>query len=114
MSGKSGCVGFSARRYRRTIPSHGIGIEIPTRATIVTKRSDHRPAVIAAIVPTTIPKKSQMRAAPIASENVAGRPRLIWSITFVWLLNDLRTSYSPCRPGKMPFAAFSIIFTYCT
>ena len=50
----------------------------------MTRRSDHVPAVTAEITPTAIPKKSQMIPAPIASENVAGRPCLIWLTTFVW------------------------------
>ena len=42
-----------------------------------------RPAVIAEIVPTRMPKKSQIIPAPMQSENVAGSPCLIWSTTFV-------------------------------
>ena len=48
------------------------------------------------------------------SENVAGIPFLISSATFCRFWKEVRTSYSPCRPGRMPLAAFCIIFTYWT
>src|SRR6266545_2831091 len=54
------------------MPSQKTGIEMPTSASTVIVRSDHRPAVTAEIVPTRIPKKSQMIAAPIERENVSG------------------------------------------
>ena len=45
------------------------------------RRSDSLPAVTAEITPTRTPKKTQMSAAPIVSENVAGMPCLIWLST---------------------------------
>ncbi len=53
------------------------------RARAVIIRSVARPAVIAEIVPTRMPKKSQIIPAPMQSENVAGSPSLIWFTTFV-------------------------------
>jgi hypothetical protein len=57
----------------------------------VIKRSDARPAVIADSTPTRIPNVSQMNAAPIASENVAGTPSLIWFTTLTpWCVCSYR------------------------
>ncbi len=95
-------------------PSQNTGIEIPIRARTVMTRSDHRPAFTAETTPTTIPKKSQMIPAPMQRENVAGIPFLISFVTFWRFWNEVRTSYSPCFPGRKPLAAFSIIFTYWT
>ena len=67
-------------------------------------RSDHLPAVTAEITPTRTPKKSQMIAAPIASENVAGSPRLISVITFCCVVYEIRS----------PVKIFCIIFPYWT
>ncbi len=106
--------GFSARKYRSTIPSQKTGIEMPTNARIVINRSDHLPAFTAEKTPTSVPKKSQMIAAPMQRENVAGMPFLISLATFWRFWNELRMSYWPCLPGRKPLAAFSIIFTYCT
>ena len=47
---------------------------MPIRARMVITRSDQRPAVTAEMVPTRMPNASQMIAAPIVSENVAGMP----------------------------------------
>ena len=55
---------------------------MPINAKTVIARSDHLPAVTAETTPTTMPKKSQMIAAPMQSENVAGMPALICSTTF--------------------------------
>ena len=71
-----------------TMPSQKTGMETPISASTVMARSDSLPALMADTTPTTIPKKSQMMAAPIASENVAGSPSLIWSRTFCWLVYD--------------------------
>ncbi len=83
-----------------TMPSQKTGIEMPISASTVMTRSDSLPAVTADTTPTTIPKKSQMMPAPIASENVAGIPCLIWSRTFCWLVYDTRS----------PVNIFCIIF----
>ena len=73
------------------MPSQNTGMEIPTSASSVIKRSDARPAVIAEITPTRIPKVSQMNAAPIASEKVAGTPSLIWVTTLTpWCVCSYR------------------------
>src|ERR1051326_1859000 len=60
------------------IPSQNTGSETPISASTVINRSDNRPAVTAEITPTRIPKKSQMIAGPIESENVTGMPCQIW------------------------------------
>ena len=56
------------------------------------------------MIPTRMPKKSQMMAAPMQSENVAGMPALIWSTTFSWL------EYETSEPLKSDF----IIAQYCS
>ncbi len=64
-------------------PSQATGSEMPISASAVMARSEARPAVTAEITPTRIPKPSQMIAAPMQSENVAGSPSLICWTTFV-------------------------------
>ena len=58
------------------MPSQNTGIEMPISARTVSPRSASLPAFTAEITPTTIPRNSQMMPAPMASENVAGRPCL--------------------------------------
>jgi len=96
------------------MPSQNTGSDTPINATTVISRSDHRPAVTAAMTPTTIPQKSQISPAPIESENVAGRPLSISLATSVWFANERSTPYGSWWPGRRPFTAFSIIRTYWT
>src|SRR5437763_1340891 len=58
---------------------------MPINARTVITRSDSLPAVTAEMMPTRTPKNSQMTAAPIQSENVAGMPLLICWTTLSWL-----------------------------
>ena len=62
---------------------------MPISASTVITRSDNRPAVTAEMIPTRIPKPSQMIPAPMQSENVAGIPLLICWTTLSWLEYDL-------------------------
>ena len=72
------------------------------------------PAVTAEITPTRTPKTSQMIAAPMQSENVAGIPFTISWATSCRVSKERRMSYSLCCPGIRPLAAFCIIFAYWT
>ena len=58
-------------------PRKNTGVETPTIDSTVSARSRKRPAEIALSRPKTIPSESQMIPAPIASDSVAGRSRLI-------------------------------------
>ena len=51
----------------------------------MTSVSVQRPARIAVYSPSAVPIANHSSAAPIASANVRGMPRLISSTTFVWL-----------------------------
>ncbi len=73
-----------------TIARKNTGIEMPISASTVIRRSDRRPAVTAETTPTRIPKKSQMMAAPMQRENVAGRPSLICCHTLSWLEYEIK------------------------
>ena len=107
-------MGFSARKKRRTSPNQKTGIDTPINAAVVIARSENLPAKTAEITPTRVPKKSQMIAAPMQSDIVAGIPRLISCATSWRVSNERRTSYWPCFPGISPFAVFCIIRTYWT
>ena len=73
-------------------PSQNTGIEMPISAKIVITRSDNLPAVTAETTPTRIPKKSQMIAAPMESENVAGMPCLdLRRRRSCWFVYDTRS-----------------------
>jgi hypothetical protein len=76
---------------------------MPISARTVMARSDSFPAVTAEITPTSTPKKSQMIAAPTASEIVAGSPRLISAITSCCVVYEIRSAVK----------TFFIIIAYC-
>ena len=61
--------------------SRKTGIEIPPTEPIVSARSSQPPARVAERKPKRTPKKSQITAAPIASEKLAGIPSTIRSST---------------------------------
>jgi hypothetical protein len=77
---------------------------MPMSARTVIARSENRPAVTADITPTRTPNTSQMIAAPIASEKVAGAPRLISSSTSCCVVYEIRS----------PLKTFFIISAYWT
>src|SRR6202000_990067 len=64
--------------------SQKTGIEIPTSANTVSALSVNPPALIAEKYPNTKPKLSQMIAAPIHKDAVAGMPSSIRLSTLMW------------------------------
>ena len=60
-------------------PIQNTGIEIPTSASTVRKRSENLPALTAVKTPSATANTIHMMAAPIASEKVRGMPLMISS-----------------------------------
>ena len=87
-------------------PSQNTGIEMPIRPRIISAGSIGLPRVAAATTPMATPRTTQMSAAPMTSEKVAGAARAICGMTSEpRLTNDSRSRLTN---------SFSIIFTYWT